>query len=204
MIYQHQLKNLQNKIFFINISKKQNELVSWKSKYSNKSFIFDMIGLKKNKSMKKRDVFFHFNKEDLKIIYIKTLKNIIFSIGADVSVQYQVIEAILGHLIERFQLKYEKNLISDFESGSSHLFKDFNEEIEETLSNFDNLKLIKFIQLYCKFCKKSHMLAVKKSLIETSKKPVISFVYYHDGITLLVYLDRQFEIRGVELVNLSG
>lgn len=191
------------KVYFINVSKEQNNIFSWKSEFSTKHHIFD-IKYTENANIKRKDLFFHINKGDIKIIYLKSSKNnLIFILGADVDIQFQILEALLEYLIEQFFKKFGTVLV-DFGTGSNKIFQDYSAIIEETLKSFQKLNLVTFTNIFCPVCKMNHLIAIKKSLSETAKGGNIPLVYYHDGITLLLYIDNNFVVRGVEIVSISG
>ena len=192
--------DLHVKIYFINISKDQSNIFTWKSKYSQRHHIFDVNTLQK--VIKKPLVFIHLNKGDIKIVCQKT-NNIIFSIGADVEVQFQILESLLEYLIKEFLTQYE-NILSDFLTGSNQLFQKFNDTIDNSLKNFQSLDLVENTRIFCTVCKENHIIAIKKSLIQKSKKNIVPVVFYHEGITLLIYIDKNFNIRGIERVSLTG
>ncbi|MHA1437696.1 MAG: hypothetical protein ACTSPD_08960 [Promethearchaeota archaeon] len=197
------IKNFKTKLFFVNISKENNNIFSWKSKYSLKHHFFDINSVK-NIGQLKKNIFLHLNKGDIKIVFTKQHK-LIFIIGADIQIQFQMLEAFLEYLMEKFIERY-RNVLNGFRTGANNIFQDFSNTIESALDNLNNLDLVFFKDVYCTVCKKIHYLAIKKSLIENADetKTIIPLVYYHDGVSLLIYIDKQYDIRGVEIVSLSG
>ncbi len=195
-------KSIETKVHFFNISKSQVEIFSWKSEFTTKSHIFDIKSIT-SKNINKKGVFFHINKGDRKIVYIKTENSFIFCFGADSKIQFQVLEALVDFLIVRFNELYV-DILDTFTAGSGHLFQEFNKEVEETIKDFHKLNLIAYVNIFCSVCKATHTLAVKKTLIQNPRKNIIPLVYYHEGITLLVYLDQDFQVRGLEIVSITG
>ncbi|MHA1291997.1 MAG: hypothetical protein ACTSQJ_04945, partial [Promethearchaeota archaeon] len=102
--------NLIEKIYFFNIGpyKRDNEtFFEWKSKNYFKTNIFD-IRLTRNAPYKKK--FYCVSKADLKLVYY-TDKDIVFSIGADLSIQSSLIEGLIEYLFNEFFEMYDESLL---------------------------------------------------------------------------------------------
>ncbi len=199
-------KTIPSNIYFISIYKDNNTIFNWKSENCVKHFFFDLLNTQQTGLTKRIDIYHHIDKGDVKIVYLKSSKmNLTFIAGANEELQFQILEALLDYLQEQFLIKYGTLLenLGEQGTGNNKLFNDFNSVIENSLTNFQTLNLITFTTLFCNACKANHTLAVKKSLIQKAKGGNIPLVYTHSGVTLLVYLDHEFNVRGVEIVNLA-
>ena len=83
------------------------------------------------------------------------------------------------------------------------IFDSFSSIVEDTFKNYENLDIIKLALVTCKGCKKTIPVIIKKSLIENSERSTTPLVYSHSGHALLIYIDKQFKVRGNELVDLN-
>ena len=68
--------------------------------------------------------------------------------------------------------------------------------------NIDDL--IKKVDVFCRVCKKTLLLYVKKSTIEKETSFPVPLVFNHKGHAVVTYIDQNFVVRGVELVNITG
>jgi len=196
-------KSIESGIHFVNISKDKHSILSYKTEFSTKHHFFD-IKIGHGEIAKIKNHFYHLHKGDHKIVYKKGSHGIIFSVGADVSMQYQVLEALLDELIEQFNLSHADTVKYYFDSGSQQNFQEFSKNIDYTIKNFHSLNLVSYVQIFCTACKRNHIIAVKNSLIKNSEKSIVPLVYYHNGIPILIYIDQDFNIRGIEQVSITG
>ncbi len=199
-------KSIPSKIYFISVYKDNNAIFNWKSENCVKHYFFDVLNIQQTGLIKRIDIYHHIDKGDVRIVYLKSSKmNLTYIAGAGEEIQFQILEALLDYLQEQFLVKYGSLLEQLGEQGTADnkLFNDFNSIVEDSLTNFESLKLITFTNLFCNACKANHTLAVKKSLINKARGGNIPLVYTHSGVTILVYLDHEFNVRGVELVNLA-
>ena len=193
-------KSIQRDLKFINISNESLSLVEWKASGSFKNYLLDMEVIRENKI---NDIPFHINKLGMKIVYIRK-EGIIFISGAEDSVQYQLLEALLDHIIEKF---FEKDdLVSkiNLKNITSDAFKSFKYDIEDTVYKFADLDLVKIVDVPCKICNKTFPLIVKKKIIETSKNFPVYVVAIHNGHPIVCYVDKDFRVRGTGHVNFTG
>ena len=193
--------NLLNQIYFFNIGRYQatDNFFTWKndSYHSNVLLQIQMI---RNPPIK--DIFYCLQKIDLKIVY--TLKDdVVFSICSDTEIQSQLLEAILTYLIEQFFYTFDKSLLMSCYGDVCSIFDSFSSIVEDTFKNYENLDIIELALVTCKGCKKTIPVIIKKSLIENSERSTIPLVYSHSGHALLIYIDKQFKVRGNELVDLN-
>ncbi len=192
-------KNLDN-LQFINISTDDFTIFEWKPKRSYKSFILDLNILKQNPMS---DIFFHMNKGNLKIVHIRK-GNIIYSAGSTIEMQFQLLEAIIEQVSIEFNKKYAVDYILSYENFSPGIFNKFEVEIEELLANFEKKDLIKVINIPCMVCNVIKPLIVKKSFIKNAESYPVPIVYIHEGHAVLCFIDKNFDVRGVELVHITG
>ena len=190
-------------MYFFNIGRYQSDdtYYDWTNISHHKTSIFD-VRMTRNPPIK--NIFYCLQKTDLKIVYIlKKEEDVVLSIGADPEVQSQLLEAVLEHLIEKFFSTYDKSLLMTCYGDSCNIFDGFISMVEETFKNYENLDIIKTTLVACKGCKKTIPVIVKKSLVENSERSTTPLVYSHSGHALLIYIDKQFKVRGNELVDLN-
>ena len=84
------------------------------------------------------------------------------------------------------------------------MFNPFRKNIEKIIQNFQNLNLVKVINVECMVCEKLLPLIVKVSLIENAESYPVPIVFDHLGHSILCYIDKNFHVRGIELVNKTG
>jgi len=193
--YKEMLKNLA----FINISKDEFTIFEWKPPSSFKSFALDVNVIKQNPFS---DIFFHINKGNLKIVYIRR-NNLLYSIGAT-EIQYQILEALIEHVSKVFHEIYDIDIILSYENFDSNIFNSFKSEIDNIINTFDQLKLINKVNVECKICNKILPVYVKKSFIENAESHPVPLVYQHKGHAILIFIDVNYSVRGIELVNMTG
>ncbi len=193
-------KKIQENLNFINISTEEFSLFEWKPLSSHKSFILDLNIVKMNPIS---DIFFHINKGNMKIIHIRK-KKLIYTIGANNELQFQLLEALLEQLSLEFNDMYDAEVILSYGTFSSDIFRNFNNNIEKIITNFYELNLIKNVKVFCTVCNKVLPLIVKKSFINNADSYPVPLVYIHEGHAILCFIDKNFDVRGVELVNITG
>ncbi len=194
------VKNLQEKISFINISTEDYNLLEWKPPRSFRSFILDMNIIKDNTS---KDVFFHLNKGNMKIVYIRK-KNLILTIGSNENIQYQLLEVLLEQIDKFFNEMYDVEVILSYGNVSENIFSGFKPKIADILENFDDLDIGTEVNAYCRVCNSATKLFIKRSMITNADSYPVPIVFTHRGHAILCYIDKNYEVRGVELVNITG
>jgi len=192
-------KIMQN-LEFINISNDEFTIFEWKPPRSYKSFVLDLNVLKKNPST---GIFFHIYKGNMKIVHIRN-GNLIYAAGSDLNIQFQLLEALIEEILKRFNNRYDINSYLSYGKFSSNLFDSFKPIVEEIIINFKDLDLIKEINVPCMVCNKVLPLIVKKNFIENAEAHPVPVVYTHEGHAILCFIDKDFNVRGVELVNITG
>ncbi|MBY9002475.1 MAG: hypothetical protein KGD73_00735 [Candidatus Lokiarchaeota archaeon] len=189
-----------NNLEFINISNEEFTLFEYKPKGSYKSFILDLNVSKQNPMS---DIFFHMNKGNLKIVHIRK-GNIIYSAGSNIEMQFQLLEAIIEEVSVEFNKKYAVDYILSYDNFSPGIFNKFEIEIEELLDNFEERDLIKVVNIPCMVCNVTKPLIVKRSFINNAESYPVPIVYVHEGHVVLCFIDKNFDVRGVELVHITG
>ncbi|MFX1390310.1 MAG: hypothetical protein ACFE9Z_09630 [Promethearchaeota archaeon] len=139
----------------------------------------------------------------MKLVYIRK-HGLIYTVGANPKVQYQLLEALLEHIDFEFNEMYDVKVILSYGNFSPGLFNRFKPKIQNIIWNFANLDLVKRIHIECRVCGKVLPLFVKKSFIENAESYPVPIVYSHKGHAVLCFIDKNFHHRGVELVNITG
>ncbi|MHA1340331.1 MAG: hypothetical protein ACTSRZ_09025 [Promethearchaeota archaeon] len=175
------------------------ELYFWSPKNFKKSrYILDIIAIKT--LTKAEDIFYQMTKSSLKICgYLKN--GIIFSIGAEENIQFQLLEAVLEQISSVF-FEFYGDIIQTMSGSYSDTFNGLDKFILEIFQ--DIKKYITITRVFCKACKKILNIYIKNSLISTTKNYPVSLVYIHEGHGLLLYIDKNYTVRGAEIVDISG
>ncbi|MFW9901655.1 MAG: hypothetical protein ACFFDY_10230 [Candidatus Thorarchaeota archaeon] len=185
---------------FINISNEKFTLFEWKPPRSMRRFDLDLNIVKENPTS---DIFFHKDKGNMKIVYIRS-HDLLYTVGASPKVQYQLLEALLEYIDLKFNEMYDVKVILSYGDFSPGLFNGFNGQIENIIKNFADFDLVKRIQVECRACNAVLPLFVKRSVIENAESHPVPIVYNHKGHAILCFIDRNYQHRGVELVNITG
>ncbi|MFW9881736.1 MAG: hypothetical protein ACFFG0_52395 [Candidatus Thorarchaeota archaeon] len=193
-------QNIAEFIEFINISNEKFTLFEWKPESSFRRFDLDLNIVKENPVS---GIFFHRDKGNMKLVYIRK-HNLIYTVGASPAVQYQLLEALLEHIDQKFNEIYDVAVILSYGDFSPGLFNEFNGTVEDIIINFADLGLVKRIQIECKVCGAVLPLFVKKSFIENAESYPVPIVYNHHGHAVLCFIDKNYHHRGTELVNITG
>ena len=192
--------NIGEFIEFINISSQNQFLFEWKPPKSFRRYDLDLNIVKENNVS---DIFFHIDKGNMKIVHIRK-NDLIYTVGASIKVQFQLLEALLEHVSFKFHDTYDIDVILSYSNFNPNIFNSFKEIIEDIIKNFGDLGLVKRIQVECRVCGKVLPLFVKKSFIQNAESYPVPIVYVHEGHAILCFIDKNFQHRGVELVNITG
>lgn len=192
--------NNKEQIQFINISSEDLSLFNWKPPRSFKSFILDLNIVKENKVS---DIFFHINKGTMKIVHIRK-HNLIYSVGASKDVQFQVLEALLEEIDKQFNDMYDLDVILSFSNTTPAIFKNFKQEMEQIIDDFQDLQLVKKVDVLCRVCKTTLPMYIKKSIMDNETSFPVPIVFSHKGHAIVTYIDQDFVVRGVELVHMNS
>ena len=198
------LKNIEKYIECVNISNKFSngfeELYNWvNSDFQESKYKLHIIQIRSNKITE--DIYYHGIKNGLKCCYILKNKKL-FMIGANVDVQFHILEAILEGIIERFNVFYSEKL-KKYEGGIVSKFKEFDEKTFKIITSIS--EKVTLIRTHCPACNDYVKIYIKHSLIENPPKGYpVSVVYINKGHGLLLYIDANFKVRGSEIVDVTG
>ena len=84
-----------------------------------------------------------------------------------------------------------------------NIFDAFSSTVREVFNNYRDLDIIKSTMVTCKACNRTLHIIIRKSLVDTSPKPTTPIVYVHGGHSVLLYVDKNYIVRGAELVSIS-
>jgi len=147
-----------------------------------------------------RGIYF-LNKGTIKIVYIR--KGILlYTIGSNENVQFQLLEALLEEIDLKFNEMYAVDVILSYGKVGETVFKDFTSKVNEIIEKAE--ELINPVDVFCRVCKRTLPILVKKSLIKNATSYPVPVVFVHAGHAVVVYVDQNFVMRGVELVNMNG
>jgi hypothetical protein len=194
--YSHILQNLE----FFNISTEKFTIFEWKPPTSYKSFVLDLNIVKKNPIS---NIFFHIFKGEMKIVHIR-LKNLIYTAGSNNEVQFQLLEALIEQVSMVFNEIYDIESYIKYDNFSTTSFTAFKSEIDDIMKNFNTLNLVKDLKVPCMVCNGILTVIVKRSFVENAESYPVPLVYNHKGHAILCFIDKNYDIRGVELVNVTG
>jgi hypothetical protein len=199
--------NLSNEIYFVNIGRQDEDFLTWKNPRTDKVFTkLDAIGLRTFRG----DVDYYRHVKDprheTKTVVKQFVKDpgseTIFIVVAGFSCQYQVIEAFIEYLVEKWFAVYDSSLIKSVGSGGE-MFGSFNSIIEEAFSKMPDRDLKK-VQALCKPTNELIDVWVKRSLVTKASSLPAALVFEHGPYHLLLYLDGQFKVREQKLVDFSA
>jgi len=159
---------------FVNISTDEFTIFEWKPPRSLKSYILDLNIVKQNPVS---NIFFHIFRGNMKIVHIR-LKDLIYTVGSNTEIKY-------GNF-------------------STTAFNPFKEDMNKIIRNFNSLDLVNEIMVPCRVCNIVLPITVKRSFIESSESYPVPLVYTHNGHAILCFIDKNYAVRGVELVNITG
>lgn len=194
--------DLIKKVYFFNISGLNNDdnYFQWTSKFYHKNPIFQ---IKLTRNPPHKEIFYTINNPDITIVYY-AYKDTVFSVGAHSELQSQLLEAIIEYLIDQFYDMYDPSLLNTCYGDSCDIFNGFSMVVLDLLNNFNEKDLIKIAMVNCKGCdEKTQKVIIKKSLIKNSTSTTTPLVFVHSGHALLIYVDKDFKVRGSQLVDVS-
>jgi hypothetical protein len=139
----------------------------------------------------------------MKIVHIR-LKNLIYTAGSNNEVQFQLLEALIEQVAIVFNERYDIESYIKYDNFSTASFSNFNEEIDNVIKNFNSLELVKDLKVPCMVCNSVLPVIVKRSFVENAESYPVPLVYTHKGHAILCFIDKNYDIRGVELVNVTG
>jgi hypothetical protein len=139
----------------------------------------------------------------MKIVHIR-LKNLIYTAGSNNEVQFQLLEALIERVSEVFNEIYDIESYIKYDNFSTTVLNPFKEEIDKIIDNFNALKRVVELKVPCMVCNGILPIIVKRSFIDNAESYPVPLVYNHKGHAILCFIDKNYDIRGVELVNITG
>ena len=106
---------------FINISSQNQFLFEWKPPKSFRRYDLDLNIVKENNVS---DIFFHIDKGNMKIVHIRK-NDLIYTVGASIKVQFQLLEALLEHVSFKFRDTYDIDVILSYSNFNPNIFNSF-------------------------------------------------------------------------------
>ena len=167
---------------------------------SLKSYILDLNVVKQNPVS---NIFFHMSRGNMKIVHIR-LKNLIYTTGSNTEIQFQLLEALIEQVSKVFNETYDIDSYIKYGNFSTTVFNPFKEEINKIIKNFNSFDLVNEIMVPCMVCNTVLPITVKRSFIENSESYPVPLVYTHKGHAILCFIDKNYDVRGIELVNTTG
>jgi len=139
----------------------------------------------------------------MKIVHIR-INNLIYTAGSNNKVQFQLLEALIEKVSLEFNVKYDIESYISYGNFSTTMVNSFNKNIEDIIAGFNNFDIVKELKVPCMVCNTVLPIIVKKSFIENAESYPVPLVYMHKGHSILCFIDKNYDIRGVELVNITG
>jgi hypothetical protein len=139
----------------------------------------------------------------MKIVHIR-LNDLIYTTGSNTEIQYQLLEALIERVSKIFFETYDIDSYIKYGNFSTGVFNPFKEEINSIIKNFNSLDLVNEIKVPCRVCNTVLQIIVKRSFIENAESHPVPLVYTHKGHAILCFIDKNYAVRGVELVNITG
>ncbi len=199
--------NLFNEILFVNVGRQDEDFLMWKNPKTDKVFTkFDASGLRASRG--NIDYYRHVKdlKHETKTVIKQFVKDpgseTIFIVVASFTCQYQVIEAFMEYLVEKWFAVFDASLLKSVGSGGE-MFGSFYRVIESAFREVPTRDLKK-VQAYCKPTGDLVDVWVKKSLVTQASSLPAALVFEYGPYHLLLYLDGQFKVREQKLVDYSG
>ena len=115
-----------------------------------------------------------------------------------------MLEALIEQIIKDFNEMYAVDVILSYENFSPNVFNNFKSKVDEIIENFNELNIVRIINVPCMVCNQVLPLVVKRSFILSADSYPVPLVYTHKGHAILCFIDKNFDVRGVELVNITG
>ena len=191
-------KELMGLIHYIDIGVDANtDLTRWVRSNTN-VFRLDILAAR---ASSKEKIYLRLEKGNMRTMYIRD-SSLTFTIAADESIQFQMLEALLDEIIATFFDTYG-TICCDVLGGMANMFEGFSMIMPSIFDKVIREKTVS-LRINCKYCNAPHKIIVKKSLIEESENFPVAIVYLHFGNGLLVYIDANFKVRGVEPVRITG
>ncbi len=189
-----------DKIRAIYIFKEKDCVFQWNPK-GLRSTIFPIELLPAKENVIENE-FYQTSIKDLRAISFKKGQYIAI-ISSDATIQFQFLEAFIEALLEKFLSTYAMIFSNQFIVSDNSLFSGFIGQIEPIFQHIKDER-IKFVRGDCRICKTEYWVCIKKDLIEKTTDYPVALVHIHRGHGMLLYIDANFRVRGVERVSING
>jgi len=200
MVFNRKIANLSSQIQVVDIGLDENtDLFRWMG-HNGTVFRLDINSTRK---IAQENFYLHLERTDRRMVFISK-NNIKFLIISDNSVQFQLLEAYMEEIIDRFFNSYKEICQNPVLLRSmSNAFGGFAVLLPKIFEDACKNR-IKGIVAYCAICKRKHDVIVRKTLITEADHHPVSLVFEHQGHGLLIYIDSHFRVRGQEVVQITG
>ena len=189
-----------NKIQGVYIYKDNDCIFKWTPKGNLTTFLpIELTAMRENVIQSE---FYQNSIKGFRVLAFK-LDNFIIVAFSDNVIQFQFLEAFVEETLVRFMNTFKVIFSSTAIIASDSLFSGFAIQIEE-IFNYIRDQRIKFVRGGCQICKSEYYVCVKKDLIEKAKDYPVALVFIHRGHGMLLYIDANFKVRGVERVAISS
>jgi hypothetical protein len=198
------VNKFKDQILIFEVSKKfstgYEDLYYWSQSTTPKSrFTIDI--LKAKDLAQKEGIFYHIERSDRKICFF-LFQNMFYLVGSEKETQFQLLEAIIEEASQEFSSFY-RNKLEQREAGFAFEQKDFNKKFEYIIEGLKHIVTVVFAP--CPVCGCTITILAKNSIVNRLEQRIpVPLVYTHKGHSLLIYLDKQFNVRGAEIVDISS
>ncbi len=176
------------------------DLYQW-SKSSNSKSRFAIDVLKAKNLAQSEGIIYHLERPDRKICFF-LFKNMFYLVGSEQETQFQLLEAIIEEASQDFATFY-LNKLEQREAGFAYEQKEFDLKFEHIIGDLKHIVTVVFAP--CPVCENTISVIAKNSIVNRPEQRIpVPLVYTHKGHSLLIYLDKQFQVRGSEIVDVSS
>lgn len=180
---------------FIDIGTKSNvNILRWQT--HPKIFMIDIVTARKEAKEKS---FKHNETTEKKNVFIQK-GELVFLISAQPKVQFQMLEAILETIMKIFFETYGELAMELITGG---MVDGFLSQIPDIIKQVQK-EGVKWITTRCAVCEQNVTICIKKNMIINAKSLPVACVFIHEGHGLVVYIDKDYQVRGAENVDLTG
>ncbi|GAB4305048.1 MAG: hypothetical protein Kow0069_00290 [Promethearchaeota archaeon] len=195
--------DLRDEILYFDVGKGSDTFFNWTQKgRTPTAFRLEVMPARSFAWNSEVHFFVHWKKTDAKLSAYQE-GGLVFVVVGKPSLQFQVMDAFLEHLAEKFIDAYGLT-VDSYVVGSENLFSGFSTVVEDAFEVVTKDK-VKLVRAVCKACgnKQIHVW-VKKSLVEKSNVHPVALVYEHAAHAVLLYVDADFKVRAASVVEISG
>lgn len=176
------------------------DLYQW-SQSSNSKSRFTIDILKAKNLAHKEGIFYHLERHDRKICFF-LFKNMLYTVGSENETQFQLLEAIIEETSQEFASFYKIKL-EQREAGFAYEQKEFDKKFQHIIADLKHIVTVVYAP--CIACGQTISVIAKNSIVNRPEQRIpVPLVYTHQGHSLLIYIDKQFNVRGSEIVDISS